>query len=68
MKKIQTLVDQCGEVFAVGPVTLRCVLKAGHKGNHTASLPPVPYKPVTHPAKGHRLLSIYDRETGEPIR
>lgn len=36
--KSKTLIDQCGEIFKLGDHGFRCVLRAGHKGSHRASL------------------------------
>jgi hypothetical protein len=50
MKEIP-LIDQCGEIFDLGTVSLRCVLRAGHKGSHRASLNPVPVPDPPKPPK-----------------
>lgn len=35
---MKSVIEQCGQIFEVGNVTLRCVLRAGHNGPHRATL------------------------------
>jgi hypothetical protein len=38
---MRSIIDQCGELFLLGDLTFRCVLKIGHKGQHRATLHPI---------------------------
>jgi len=43
------LIEECGQIFDLGTVRLRCVLRKGHKCPHRASLNAAPITPSDRP-------------------